>query len=57
MVPEQLKDLWIKGLENEKFFLKLCGSGGGGMMLGYTDDFEATQKLVTKFNITPVFRF
>ena len=57
MVPGQLKELWIKGLDNEKFFLKLCGSGGGGMMLGYTDDFETTQNLITQFNIQPVFRF
>lgn len=57
MIPKPIKDVWMEGLENGHYSLKLCGSGGGGMMLGYTDDFETTQKLINQFNITPVFRF
>ena len=57
MIPKPVKDIWIKGLESGQYLLKLCGSGGGGMMLGYTDDFETTRKLIKRFNITPVFRF
>ena len=57
MIPKPVKDIWMEGLENGQCSLQLCGSGGGGMMLGYTDDFETTQILIKRFNITPVFRF
>lgn len=57
MIPYDIKHLWIKGLESKKYFFKLCGSGGGGMMIGYTEDLETTKKLISGFNIQPVYRF
>lgn len=36
MIPEPFRPLWKKGLENSLYFLKLCGSGGGGFLLGFT---------------------
>jgi mevalonate kinase len=39
ILPEYL-NLWEQGLASEKFFLKLCGSGGGGYLLGFIKDFE-----------------
>ncbi len=57
MIPEQIKKIWTEGLASKTFSLKLCGSGGGGMMLGYTEDIELTRKLTGKFAIEPVYRF
>ncbi len=57
MIPTQIKGLWKQGLKSNNFFLKLCGSGGGGMMLGYSDNFDSVQKQITEFDIQPVFRF
>ncbi|HEC45130.1 MAG TPA: mevalonate kinase [Bacteroides sp.] len=42
MIPDPIRQFWIEGLQKEIFTLKLCGSGGGGFFLGYTDDPEAT---------------
>ena len=57
MIPEQIKKIWTEGLESKTFSLKLCGSGGGGMMLGHTENIELTSKLTGNFTIEPVYRF
>jgi mevalonate kinase len=41
MIPEGFYDIWQYGLDNGKYFLKLCGSGGGGFLLGFTNDLPA----------------
>lgn len=33
-IPENLHTLWHEGLKNKHFYLKICGAGGGGFMLG-----------------------
>ena len=38
MVCDQVSELWLEGLESKKFFLKLCGAGGGGHYLVYKTD-------------------
>lgn len=44
MIPESVKETWQDGIESNEYYLKLCGSGGGGMILGFTADIERTQK-------------
>jgi mevalonate kinase len=43
MVPSQMIDHLDYGLSTDKFYLKLCGSGGGGFMLGFTKNMEDTK--------------
>lgn len=38
MVPAPFRRLWQEGLDSEAFYLKLCGAGGGGFLLGYCRD-------------------
>lgn len=57
MIPEALYADWDKGLESGSYSLKLCGSGGGGMMLGYTADMLTASKILDKWNLYPVIRF
>ena len=40
MIPRAMAVLWKKGLEKDLFAMKLCGSGGGGMFLGFTPDMD-----------------
>jgi mevalonate kinase len=40
MIPEAFLLPWAQGLSSGKYTLKLCGAGGGGFLLGYTDDYE-----------------
>ncbi|HJZ41289.1 MAG TPA: hypothetical protein VJ203_13060 [Bacteroidales bacterium] len=54
MIPEGFLDTWRKGLEKDLFACKLCGSGGGGMMLGFTPEFSKARKFLLKnFNCSP----
>ena len=57
MIPDALHADWDKGLKSGSYFLKLCGSGGGGMMLGYTADFIAASEILDKWNLFPVIGF
>lgn len=40
MIPKNYRQIWATGLESGDYILKLCGAGGGGFMLGFTEDFE-----------------
>ncbi len=44
MIPDSVIGSWKSGLDKKIYSLKLCGSGGGGFVLGFTKDFEASQK-------------
>lgn len=57
MIPENFHKLWEKGINSGDYFLKLCGSGGGGYILGFTQDFEKTQKLLKDYHIEVVYQF
>jgi len=35
LIPDHLLAPWKAGLESQNYFLKLCGAGGGGAMLGF----------------------
>ena len=48
MIPESFHQLWQKGIETNDYYLKLCGSGGGGFILGFTQDFEKALHWFTK---------
>lgn len=49
MIPEQMHEVWQSGLADGAYALKLCGSGGGGMVLGFTENVEVTKKQLAGF--------
>ena len=51
MIPNFLNDVWQEGLEGNVFKLKICGAGGGGFMIGLTEDWEETQKRIPDFKL------
>ncbi|HPR57679.1 MAG TPA: hypothetical protein PK915_04845 [Bacteroidales bacterium] len=59
MVPEQFLDVWKKGLDTETYYLKLCGSGGGGFLLGFSENLEAARAMLNEQNveIIPISKF
>ena len=57
MIPSQFHSLWQKGIETNSYYLKLCGSGGGGYILGFTDDFEKAQKELDGHTLQVVYNF
>ncbi|MBT7766237.1 MAG: mevalonate kinase, partial [Bdellovibrionales bacterium] len=34
MIPNLYLDIWQQGLKNNNYYLKLCGAGGGGFLMG-----------------------
>ncbi len=38
LIPNHMKAYWRHGLENDKYYMKLCGAGGGGFFLLYSRD-------------------
>ena len=57
MIPSNFHDIWQKGLETDTYYLKLCGSGGGGYFLGFTQDLEATKKVLEGHQLEVVYTF
>ncbi len=57
MIPAKFHDLWKKGLETNVYYLKLCGSGGGGYMLGFTEDIDAARKALRDYKLEVVYNF
>lgn len=57
MIPSKFHDLWQKGLETNDYYLKLCGSGGGGFILGFSKDFNKAKKALAEYNLEVVYHF
>lgn len=43
MIPTQMRGAWTRGMESGEYTLKLCGAGGGGYLLGYSDKLDFTR--------------
>lgn len=59
MIPAPFIDIWKLGIDTGTYYLKLCGSGGGGFLLGFTEDLDKAQTLLLARNveIIPVSKF
>lgn len=57
MIPEQFHQVWEKGIETNDYYLKLCGSGGGGYILGFTPDYEKAKEALKDYKLEVVYKF
>ena len=57
MIPERHKDIWLEGINSNSYFLKLCGSGGGGYFLGFTQNWTEVQIKLSDYDLKEVYRF
>ena len=57
MIPNNLYNAWKKGLDTNAYYLKLCGSGGGGYILGFAPDYAKADKMLEGFNKEVIYRF
>lgn len=57
MIPAQFHELWQKGIESNDYYLKLCGSGGGGYILGFTEDLEKAKASLKDYQLEVVYQF
>ncbi|ALM08081.1 mevalonate kinase [Sediminicola sp. YIK13] len=57
MIPAEFHKLWKNGIETNDYYLKLCGSGGGGYILGFTEDINKAKKALKGYNLEVVYNF
>jgi mevalonate kinase len=57
MIPAAFHKVWQKGIDSNDYYLKLCGSGGGGYILGFTENFEKTKTILKDYKLELVYRF
>ena len=57
MIPKKFLKLWKKGLSTNDYIFKLCGSGGGGFLLGFTLDIKKTFKTLKDYKKEIIYKF
>ena len=57
MIPEQFHNIWQNGIDTNDYYLKLCGSGGGGYILGFTKDLEKAKLSLKDYKLEVVYQF
>ena len=57
MIPEQFHGIWQQGIDSNDYYLKLCGSGGGGYILGFTEDLEKAKQALKDYKLEVVYQF
>jgi len=57
MIPEQFHGIWQHGIDTNDYYLKLCGSGGGGYILGFTQDLEKAKMALKDYKLEVVYQF
>ena len=48
MVPKGYAGVWEDGIRSKDYYLKLCGSGGGGFILGFAEKLEEVTRALSK---------
>ncbi len=56
MIPKKFHNMWQSGINSNDYYLKLCGSGGGGYILGFTENFDKTKTLLKDYKLELVYR-
>ena len=44
MIPTLYRTSWNEGFRSGNYFFKLCGAGGGGFLMGMTQDLAMAKK-------------
>ncbi|MDO6676200.1 mevalonate kinase [Tenacibaculum sp. 1_MG-2023] len=57
MIPTAFHKVWEQGIQTNDYYLKLCGSGGGGYILGFTEDYEKAKNSLKDYKLELVYRF
>ena len=57
MIPVAFHGIWQHGIDTNDYYLKLCGSGGGGYILGFTEDLEKAKQSLKDYKLEVVYQF
>jgi len=56
-IPAPFWKVISEGIKNGDYFLKMCGAGGGGFMLGFTQDWNTTQEKLKDYKLELIYRY
>ena len=57
MIPKRFRAVWKKGIDTNAYYLKLCGSGGGGYILGFTQALPKAKSILADHQLEVVYTF
>ncbi|WP_185877842.1 mevalonate kinase family protein [Blattabacterium cuenoti] len=57
MIPKNILKIWVNGIKNDNYYLKLCGSGGGGFFLGFTENYKKLNNELNNYIKKIIFHF
>lgn len=57
MIPKVFHKMWKDGIESNAYYLKLCGSGGGGFILGFTEDIDVARTKLKDYDLDVIYSF
>lgn len=57
MIPTKFREIWQDGIDSNDYYLKLCGSGGGGFILGFTEDIKKAQTRLKDYQLDVIHQF
>jgi len=57
MIPKSFHKLWKEGIDTNTYYLKLCGSGGGGYILGFAPDYQKALPLLKNYSPEVIYTF
>lgn len=57
MIPSNYQKVWQEGIDSNAYYLKLCGSGGGGFILGFTEDIEVAKNKLSDYQVDVIYNF
>lgn len=57
MIPNTYQKLWQDGIDSNAYYLKLCGSGGGGFILGFTEDIDVAKEKLKDYQLDVIYKF
>ena len=57
MIPTQFKKIWQDGIDSNDYYLKHCGSGGGGFILGFTEDISTAKSRLKGYQLDVIHQF
>lgn len=57
MIPNVFHKMWKDGIDSNAYYLKLCGSGGGGFILGFTEDIDVARTKLKDYELDVIYSF
>ena len=56
-IPDAYRGIWKQGLINNEFYLKICGAGGGGFILGFCKKDVGIKNILSHYEVIELMQF